>query len=1327
LFVLFSCIFSFAQTSQEAKFLYNSFQSRLQQVPPDSLSIYYLQCITSESAITQPDYRFIGICYASLAKLPQVKDNIQLVNDYSWNATLAFDKVLDFQNASENFLVHTQNVILAQQLNHVLKQWEMPESQTQQKKIFVEISEVEKIGSDSFSCIVQAGSAQGVVLKQKGGVLTAYSKKDPDRGNTVFGTIQIIEVGTYTSKAIVVRYDSVSTNLLQGDNAQFLLPIPLNPPYGIMRSLADLNIFFVSRSDKAFFVPIQINFIDQPEIENMVLRLMLYDIKSTANDLYDIADTFSSLSKTLYNQRFEGMNTWEALINAEVADVRAFLRFVHAYPAKYMGRSFRLNETFATWVINGAPNSDEDKSSTNEALALYKDYSSEFRPSLGTWIHHNKYYLDHAANLANIFSDSIAYYIANKNYSEARKISSDLIEIGKSINSKTLLSAGLMNMGQLEQAQNQFDQAIVSFTEVIFLGNDTLNAYWRRAFAYSEQEQYKLALDDYQKVIDGAPFYAGGYGSYGWTLIEMGKFKTAKEYCSKAFELDSNEMAWMVNLGHVYLLTDQPDSARIFYKKALASITSTDRFKEGIMSDFDMFIESGWSEAEVRDEMKFVQSEWDKHFKFKVEARESFENGKRLFNLSDFPAANIAFTKAIALEKNGEFVQYSWLRAYERWAAYTHYRAKEYEEALNHYIQSWNISKEHIGDPKNIVSDLEDMINMCSWLDNDLKGQMYKALKLQADRQVDNLNSSNDLYVLSIGLNKYHEGNYQLAEKDARDIYQAFTTKGKRYYTNVYGKLLVGENATRASLKLEIDRAIRNSKYGDCFVLYFGGYASDGRIILSNDTVESWELHHWLQSMRAQKQFVVLDAPNLSFTHHLDDYQQRISQKNEGRDLVFLTTSGSRIEMEGNENGVLCAHLLNGLEGFRKMDGNINFITAKELESFIYGSMLNSSKSSQLVSYSSGVDFNLLENESQSAAIDSIGPIIEIVGVRQINSNRGGKTKVLFADNQIEGRIIDQSGIAHLRINGEETPFALNGRFTYSGNIGNGAPLTVSAVDKLGNISEELIEIRVDQSIENQTSPQIAKNYALLIATDHYDEWSQLSNPIRDVEAIGKILKESYNFEVEIMRNGSKEEIASKLISYMGKKYNSKDQLLIFFAGHGINDPILAGQLVCKDSKMKDKANLPSYIPFEFITDNFDRNDCKHVFLAFDVCFGGAYFDHTQAPLYKDSDVERIQIDAFINRKLENKSRQYLTSGGNEYVPDGRPGAHSPFATKFIEALENGGEKGYVTLSDFVDHMRMISTQPKYGSFGSHHPDGDFVLKYTKTEPTTIQAADKLN
>jgi len=83
----------------------------------------------------------------------------------------------------------------------------------------------------------------------------------------------------------------------------------------------------------------------------------------------------------------------------------------------------------------------------------------------------------------------------------------------------------------------------------------------------------------------------------------------------------------------------------------------------------------------------------------------------------------------------------------------------------------------------------------------------------------------------------------------------------------------------------------------------------------------------------------------------------------------------------------------------------------------------------------------------------------------------------------------------------------------------------------------------------------------------------------------------------------------------------------------------------------------------------------------------------------------------FIQRKLKFRSRIYLTSGGKEYVKDGRPGQHSPFARQFLTALrEFGGSDGIITKSELKGYMEVLAQQPMMGDFGTYEPGSDFIF-----------------
>ncbi len=270
----------------------------------------------------------------------------------------------------------------------------------------------------------------------------------------------------------------------------------------------------------------------------------------------------------------------------------------------------------------------------------------------------------------------------------------------------------------------------------------------------------------------------------------------------------------------------------------------------------------------------------------------------------------------------------------------------------------------------------------------------------------------------------------------------------------------------------------------------------------------------------------------------------------------------------------------------------------------------------------------------------------------------------------------------------------------------NEVELMVEDVEGHRTISKRIIKV------DSKTETTDRKDYALIFATNEYDNWSNLTNPIFDAKTISKDLTERYGFEVELVQNANKGEMMSKLKEYARKAYNPHDQLLIFFAGHGQYDEDFGeGYVVCKNSLRDDDGNT-SYIPHSILRTIINNISCEHTFLMMDVCFGGTFDQKLgkhrggQNDIYKD-----VSQQQYIARKLQFKTRKFITSGGKEYVPDGIPGNHSPFMRKVLEALRNGGgSDGVLTFTELLNYVEHAQPNPHFGEFGDNEPGSDFLF-----------------
>ncbi|MCU0419145.1 MAG: caspase family protein [Cyclobacteriaceae bacterium] len=333
------------------------------------------------------------------------------------------------------------------------------------------------------------------------------------------------------------------------------------------------------------------------------------------------------------------------------------------------------------------------------------------------------------------------------------------------------------------------------------------------------------------------------------------------------------------------------------------------------------------------------------------------------------------------------------------------------------------------------------------------------------------------------------------------------------------------------------------------------------------------------------------------------------------------------------------------------------------------------------------VEFTMSQkNELQvEALVTSVLPLAEV------------RVRVLDTDNtEVVNSLVNPKEM----INGivKKKIFLLNGQNT----------IEVVAKNEKGAVisSSRMVSVGLDAIADAVAVDR--KDYALLFATDKYENWDDLINPINDAQTIKKELDAKYGFETELVENPDHEDVFAKLVDYTQKKYKPQDQLFIFIAGHGFFDEILnEGYVVGRNSLKNDKGKT-SYVSYERLRSLINNIPCEHIFLVMDVCYGGTFDPIVARSRSIENTVSERQ---FLARKLTYKTRRFLTSGGKEYVPDGRPGYHSPFASKFIQALkENGGTDRILTLDEIKTYVERLTPEPRYGGFGDNNPASDFVF-----------------
>jgi hypothetical protein len=279
---------------------------------------------------------------------------------------------------------------------------------------------------------------------------------------------------------------------------------------------------------------------------------------------------------------------------------------------------------------------------------------------------------------------------------------------------------------------------------------------------------------------------------------------------------------------------------------------------------------------------------------------------------------------------------------------------------------------------------------------------------------------------------------------------------------------------------------------------------------------------------------------------------------------------------------------------------------------------------------------------------------------------------------------------------------------TFSDGI---SELEVSVQNRDGQRSISFRKVHVGSTALADAAKLNRKDYALIFATDKYDNWKALVNPVFDSRAIAESLTKTYGFSTEIVENPNQAQVLDKLREYAEKKYNPMDQLFVFFAGHGFYDETFKEGFVVTRESLPDDPGRNSYLRHSVLRSTINNNPCQHIFLVMDVCFGGTFDENANHRALDDETYSVASQSDIIGRKLRFKTRKYLTSGGKEYVSDGIIGKHSPFAKQLLEALDKGmGGDGILTTAEILSYVETLKTAPQFGTFGADQLGSDFVF-----------------
>lgn len=282
----------------------------------------------------------------------------------------------------------------------------------------------------------------------------------------------------------------------------------------------------------------------------------------------------------------------------------------------------------------------------------------------------------------------------------------------------------------------------------------------------------------------------------------------------------------------------------------------------------------------------------------------------------------------------------------------------------------------------------------------------------------------------------------------------------------------------------------------------------------------------------------------------------------------------------------------------------------------------------------------------------------------------GGSLTTERATVQILGNVIHDRPVTQLFVDGQQTEVLPNGAFIKQVSVPIGqTEITIDAVDDenvIGSTSVTVVRTEPGQLQQNGdftellASVEFGRYHAVVIGNNDYPakDIPSLRSAVNDAKAVAKILKEDYDFEVELLENAKRSDILN-VLDKKSRELGAEDNLLLYYAGHGYYDEdVDLGYWLPSDATMESK---DAWIRNSAITDSIKSMNAKHVLLVADSCFSGT--------LLRNVDVKRT--GRFYEQMANRSARLVMTSGGIEPVMDEGGDGHSVFARNLIRKLRS--------------------------------------------------------
>jgi len=1130
---------------------------------------------------------------------------------------------------------------------------------TKTENFFFEIKRVNRVKPDSAIAYISYGKKDGLFKGATGTIFTTRVANEKNNNNTretaiYLGNAEVIAITDSSAAVKISVYNKfLDEKIYGGDLVELSAYTMPGIKKNIFYELAKLNILFLDNNRQPIFTIADAIRNTNPDFETDFMQLYTDEILDFKDDVEQYID--SSLKVPHTKGPFKGRNLVDMFKTASYYDLNSFFHFVRKYPGKYMGNEWKINETFATWVINYGPQGERNR---EWLLPLIEKTNID---QLGDLVKKSAAYIQSDSLIE--WTERVNALQTEEKNEAALQLCNKLIFVAKALKNTVAEHEFYYTRSFLAEANGDSKAALADVLKAYSYNPKHINYRYQLASLYGKAEQFDKCFQLYDELLKELPGNINITGNYGWYKLYAGKVDEAIPFCRTAYFGDTTNVAFTVNYAHTFLIKGNTDSARYYYQKTLDNLYSPADYTTGPKTDFDFLFKKGWNRKAVAEMADWMDKEFEEKYYAITKGNETWKKARQQYDEKNYKAATSLWKEYITLYDKSKEPPVSSIHNAHNWIGVSYYYARMYDSALYHYQAALKIAREKLSLQRNIyttgeddytVSDYDRIYNFYTNTGNKTKAEQYKILYNAELQKVTELYATPALHIIALN-GSSRPGEYS-GKNNAGAFFHSISGIKDKENQKSFNKLVNGSEINREKLTGFIDLVRINSKPEDIFVFYYSGEnnSSNGQHYLDFNTKDTTsgriaitELMDHIDLVYANKKMVITDLPNPSLLNLITT--KYANTGNNSAEIIFLSPG---IETPVQENGVSLftnqlALSLNNL----KEKGSFTAKDFIDKASFAIG---RGEHYLPVLSFTNSKDFVLFENEKNDSAAT-----INMAGTR--------------------GLIVKENATSN-----------------------NDPAVTGSQ-----------------------------KNYALLFATDNYMDagFNKLVNPINDATALESLLINEFGFEVKLVKNPSKDDIEKWLSEYRdNKSYGPNDQLLIFFAGHGVYyDKAKMGYLVAKDSRVDDQTHK-TYLSYSDLGNIYLKNiSCNRIFLVLDACFAGSFFDNNT--VRGTPDVDAKNLSTLMKNASNKRFYKGISSGGKQYVADGKPGQHSPFAGSFLNVLFNKAmNKSFVTADEIIGEIKSnppASTAICEGNFHYSDPFSHFIFELKRTEKVSTIKKDE--